>query len=269
MVDFLKIIEDALISAREHALESIKSGWGLKTKGVGAYGDRSYGFDLAAERAVINIINDRLSNVAIISEELGVSGSKNPDYYVLIDPVDGSKNASRGIPIYSTTIVISKSISSKGIIAGGVIDHSNGEIYLGEKGGTILAAGKRPTLTSTKSLRESYLIVSSWSIRNEKYKRWAEKIINESSSSIFLGSTALEICYILTGRVDGYVCLGPYLRPLDFMASLFILKLSGGYYQIISMSGEVDEIDLSAGKEFGVIATSNKELLQEIIDLRG
>ncbi|MEN2974477.1 MAG: inositol monophosphatase family protein [Candidatus Caldarchaeales archaeon] len=268
IASLLKIVEDALVSAREHALESIRSGWGLKIKGLGAYGDKSYGFDLAAERAVIDVINDRLSNVAIISEELGISGSKDPDYYVLIDPIDGSRNASRGIPLFSTTIVISKSISSKDILVGGVIDHSNGDLYIGEKDGNVIAVGKKPSLTKTNSLSDAFLIVNTFSIRSEKYRRWGEMIINRSYVSLFLGTTALEICYILSGRVDGYVCLGPHLRPLDFIAPIFLLKLSGGSYTILTEDGEVDEINLSAGKSFGVIATSNKELFNEITKLR-
>lgn len=127
---------------------------------------------MVAERTIINIITDKLKNVAIISEELGVTGSGNPDYYVLIDPVDGSRNASRGIPIYSTTLVISKSMNSKDIIVGGVVDHASGDIYVGERDGSIVAPSGEPKLTKVRSLKDSYLIVSMWSIRDERYRKW-------------------------------------------------------------------------------------------------
>jgi len=268
MVDLLKLAEEALTVVRDVVQESIKCGWGLKPKSIGAYGDRSYAFDLVAERTIINIITDKLKNVAIISEELGITGSGNPDYYVLIDPVDGSRNASRGIPIYSTTLVISKSMNSKDIIVGGVVDHVSGDIYIGERDGSVVASGEKPKLTNVRSLKDSYLIVSMWSIRDERYRKWAEKIICNSSFSSFLASTALEICYIISGRVDGYVCLGPYLRPFDFLAPIFLLKLAGGTYKILTVDGVADEIDLSAGRNFGVIAAPNEELAYEILNLR-
>lgn len=268
MVDLLKLTEEALTTVRDVVTESIKKGWGLRPKNIGAYGDRSYSFDLAAERTAINVITDKLKNVAIISEELGVTGSGNPDYYILIDPVDGSRNASRGIPIYSTTLVISKSISSKDMIAGGVIDHVSGELYIGEKGGAVFVNGHEPKLSNMSSLKDSYLIVSMWSIRDERYRRWAEKIICNSGFAAFLASTALEICYILAGRVEAYVCLGPYLRPFDFLAPLFLLEIAGGSIKILTAEGVVDEIDLSAGRNFGVIAGSNGELVTEIFNLR-
>ncbi len=268
MVDLLKLIEDALVATRDVVQESIKSGCGLKQKTVGAYGDRSYAFDLLAERTIINVITDKLEDVAIISEELGVTGSGNPDYYVLIDPVDGSRNASRGIPIYSTTIVISKSNSSKDIIAGGVIDHVSGEVYLGERNGEIIVPGGKPKLSNVKSLKDSLLFLNTSSIRDERYRRWAEKIIGNCNHSSFLASTALEICYILAGRVDGYVCLGPYLRPFDFLAPVFILELAGGTSKILTVNGVVSEIELSAGREFGVIAASRQEVVDEISNLR-
>lgn len=268
MVELLKLIEEALIATRDVVQESIKSGWGLKPKTIGAYGDRSYAFDLLAERTIINVITDKLKNIAIISEELGVTGSGNPDYYVLIDPVDGSRNASRGIPIYSTTIVISKSNSSKDIIAGGIIDLVSGETFIGERSGHVLVSRGEPKLSNVRSLKDSFLFLSMWSIRDERYRRWAEKILGKCGYSSYLSSTALEICYILSGRVDGYVCLGPYLRPFDFLAPVFLLKLAGGSYKVITLDGIVDEIELSAGKQFGVIAASREEVVDEILSLR-
>lgn len=268
MVDFVKIIEEALRSAREAVNESLRSGWGLKTRGIGAYGDRSYGFDLAAEKVIIDTITYRLKNVTIISEELGVFGSKNPDYYVIIDPLDGSKNASRGIPFYSSVIIISKTLSSEDIVASGVIDHSTGEIFIGDRDGYIEIAGGGSRLSKTSSLKDACILINHNSFKSGKYYGWARNIVLESGTSLFLSSTALEICYILMGRVDGYVCLDDALRPFDFMASIFLLRNCGGAYIILSEDNLVKEINLSEGKKFGVIATCSKDLLQEIFNLR-
>ncbi|MEM1742433.1 MAG: inositol monophosphatase family protein [Nitrososphaerota archaeon] len=268
MVDFVKLIEEALRYARDAVAESFKSGWVLKTRGIGAYGDRSYGFDLAAEKVIIDTITDRLKNVTIISEELGMFGSKNPDYYVIIDPVDGSKNASRGIPFYSSVIIISKTLSSEDIVAAGVINHSTGEIFVGGRDGYISLAGGELKLNKTNSLKDACILLNHSSFKSGKYHEWARRIVQESGTSLFLSSTALEICYILMGKVDGYVCLDSALRPFDFMASIFLLRNYGGAYTILFEDNLVKEIDLSEGKRFGVIATCSKDLLQEIINLR-
>lgn len=262
MSKLVQLIEEMLRAARAAVLDSVRDGWGLRAKGLGAFGDVSYGFDLAAERAVINLIEKRLKDAAIISEELGVLGPSRPDYYVVIDPVDGSKNASRGIPFYSTSIIVAKGLKSSDIVAAGVIDHATGDIYVGERDGDVLVAGGSPRLSQVESLEEAFIFLDHGSFKHSG--GWAERIVKKARATRFMGSAALEISYILSGKVDGFACLSRGLRPLDFMAPLFLLKLVGGSYRVLGAEGEVD---LGAGRGFGVLAASNHRLLEEILGL--
>ena len=265
MSELVAVIKEALRAARAAVSESIEAGWGLRPKGVGAFGDLSFGFDLAAERAVINVVKERLEDAAIISEELGVIGPSKPRYYVLVDPVDGSKNALRGIPFYSTAIVLAEGPTSSHIVAAGVIDHGSGEIYVGERGGVVSVAGAPPSLSAPESLYDAFIFLDHGAFKSDETRGWALRLAERAKATRFMASASLELSYILSGRVDGYACLSRGLRPLDFMAPIFLLGLAGGSYRILGGEGVVD---LAAERGFDVVAASNERLLKEILALQ-
>ena len=133
MSELMKIIKNALIEGHKVLEKALKADR-RETRGRGAYGDISYAFDLAVEEAIINFLHQNLDGCVMISEESGIIRDPNPRYYVLIDPVDGSKNAWRGIPFYCTSISVAKGPKISDIVAAGVIDHPRNKLYLGEVG---------------------------------------------------------------------------------------------------------------------------------------
>jgi len=106
----------------------------------GAGGDISMQIDLIAENIVINTLENEKVNLLLISEELGEQyiGNKekaiNSQNVLIIDPVDGSNNAVRGIPYCSISIAYAIGKSVKDIKKAVVLDLVSKDIYWAVKG---------------------------------------------------------------------------------------------------------------------------------------
>jgi len=264
MSELMEIVKNALIEGHKVLEKALKAD-GREIRGRGAYGDISYAFDLAVEEAIINFLRQNLDGCVMISEESGIVRDPNPRYYVLIDPVDGSKNAWKGIPFYCTSISIAKGPRISDIVAAGVIDHPRNKLYLGEVGAGVEVSGRRPRLSMIRSLEDAMLLVDHDSIKIKETREWTMKILHRCRGTRFLAAAALETALILDGAVEGFLCPSRSLKLMDFIASTFLVKLAGGHYRIVG--GDEDTLLMDNGK-FGVLVTSTKELLNEILSLR-
>ena len=256
-------MREALEEARRAARDSLSRG--VRSLERGAYGDISYTFDVDVESAVVETLKTRLGDVVIASEEMGVRRFGNPEYYVVIDPVDGSKNAARGLPFYSTAIAIARGERVRDIVAAGVVDLVSGEMFLGELGGEVIVDGGKPVLSRVEKLSEAFVFIDHGSFRPEG-RDWALKVIDKAKDTRFFSSAALELAQILKGRADAFVCLGRTLRFMDFIASAFLLELSGGHYKVIG--GDRDS-SIMSGERLAAVAASTRQLLDEILSVRG
>jgi len=262
----MDIIAEALKLGREALRDALRS-YGGEIYGRGAYGDLTFKFDIVVEDAIIKYLREKIPSSTIISEEKGVIEASAPEYFILIDPVDGSKNASRGIPFYASSIVVSKSPRISDIIAAGLIDHVSGDLYLGERDVGVLVNGERPRLSQVKSLKDAIMLIDHASFKAEspEVRAWAIKLLSSLKASRFLASAGLEIAYILSGRVEGFACLGKSLKLMDFLASTYLLELAGGSFKI---SDSEKTLSLMDRRGFSVIATANQELLEEVLRLK-
>lgn len=264
-----EIIQEALLEAYRTLHESLSRGL-TKVEGKGWSGDYSRQFDILTEKAIIKVIKDNLDNVYIISEEIGKIPCNNPEFYVLIDPVDGSTNASRGLPFYASSITISKSPRIDDIIAAGVIDHQTGKVYLGDREHGITIDGKPASINRDISLQDALVIVDLSSLKEIGENHidsinWCVKIITKAKHTRFFAAASLEIAYILEGKADAFACPRPDLKLMDFCASANLVKWAGGEYRVIREEGEAL---LTGNDRFGVIVASTRNLLEEIFSLR-
>ena len=80
---------------------------GAKTAiGIGASGDKTYPIDKIAEDIIISGLEESGEALTIVSEEIGIKDIKGGGKKILIDPIDGSRNAVSGIPFYCTSIAV-------------------------------------------------------------------------------------------------------------------------------------------------------------------
>jgi len=201
-------------------------------------GDRVRAVDEAAKLEI-----ERWASVSrrpsILSEENGFIEGEG-DGLILIDPVDGSSNADRGIPFSCISIAYSLSNSIKDISASVILNIFSGDLYYAERG---KGAYKNGCRIKVRSFRGTPVIYAPCQdpdpLADLKFKHIARRDY---------GSIALGLALISEGKLDLLIDLKEDLRIVDIAAGLLLVKEAGGSVFINKI--EVNGLD----REFGLVA---------------
>ncbi len=177
--------------------------------------------DLAAEKAIIEILSSE-SNYEILSEESGTVYKKTGPKWV-IDPLDGTNNFARSIPLFAVSVGLMDGNES---LVGVIIDVVGQKEYCAIKGGGAYCNGEKiihPKF-DTDYIPMIFLNHGYAETDRAKFKRLADLLASDYNI-LKLGTTALELCYIASGAVDGFICSGDELW--DFAAGIVIAQEAG------------------------------------------
>ena len=200
--------------------------------GRGAGGDRTLVIDAAAERLIFDEL-ERLHGAGheftVISEERGEAAYGAGELRVVVDPIDGSMNAKRGLWPYTVSIAVADGPSMADVSFGFVHDFGLGEEWSAERGAGArlngralsLAGGERRT---PEGLLELVAIESAHPARIAESGR--ELSLRAHRVRMF-GSIAFALCQLAAGRVDGMATLWR-CRSVDVAAAQLIVRESGG-----------------------------------------
>ena len=122
-VRLLEVLDEA-VGAVRRALDVLED-WGPSGKKPG-----QYRLDVAADEAALPILHG--AGLAVLSEESGMTGDGGSGLLAVIDPIDGSTNAHRGVPFYSTSICV---LDADGPRVGVVTNQASGVRYAAVRGG--------------------------------------------------------------------------------------------------------------------------------------
>jgi fructose-1,6-bisphosphatase/inositol monophosphatase family enzyme len=223
--------------------------------GVGADGTPTKYIDKVAEDLAINYIKKLDININILSEEAGFLDF-NGDYTFVIDPIDGTRNAIRGIPIYSISIGIGK--KSLDDIEFGIIKNiPTGDLFTAEKGNGTYYNKKRVNTPEIPN-NEMAFSFNNWNLFR-KYD-FGFNIYDKFRS---LGCASIEMCMVAIGALDFYVVSDEYLRVTDIAASSLIVSEAGGY--VTNIKGNKINLDLNLDIRTSVIAACNIDLINSIV----
>lgn len=264
------VLREALQAARDALLDTVRRGSVSEPMGRGNYGDISYRGDLVCEKAIVEVLKSRLGNVAIISEEMGVfwEGVDEPEYWALIDPVDGSANMSRGISFYSSGVALSRGPFVRDVISSGVIDHVTGEIFIREEGYVSHNTATEPSHASPEDRGRAILFFHHASFKRDPLsKETSIRIAERSRFFRVMGSALLEMCYASIGRVDGYLCLTPELRMMDVVPALYFALGMGR--RSATYPRPLLEERLDSRSRYGIIIVNRGDLFEDILSMLG
>jgi myo-inositol-1(or 4)-monophosphatase len=187
--------------------------------GTGEGGDETTAIDQAAEAAIIERF--RATGATIVSEETGVlEGSAT---VVVIDPIDGSLNAKRGIPFFSLSIAVADGGTMADVHFGFVHDFGSREEWTARRGegawlnGELLG-GERP--------KDEVEILVFEATRTDLVAQESPKVAALAHRLRIMGSTALSLCHLAAGRVDGVCTLKP-TRSVDIAAGQLLCRELG------------------------------------------
>ena len=230
--------------------------------GRGAGGDISRKIDIVAEKTVLDYLKEIKFDCTVLGEECGrVELSKNPKGFIIMDAIDGSTNAVRGIPFFCCSLAFATDNKLSSITDSVVMDLSNGEMYHAIKGKGAFLNGKRIHVNEKKHF---YFVVGldMSGISPNSLQRLAP-IISASNHIRHFGAVALELAIFARGLVDVFVDLRDKLRITDVAAGYLIASEAGGH--IIDKSGKFLDSDLSYESRISFIAAANKEFLGDIV----
>ncbi len=224
--------------------------------GKGAGGDKTFPIDKKAEDIIIDALDSLGEPLSIISEELGARELKGGGKRVLIDPVDGSKNAVTGVPFYCSSIAVADGDRIGSVSLSYVLNLLTGDEFWAEKGKGAFFNGEKIYAQKDDLLR--LIAYEAQSPKNDIPR--IMKLLGEARRTRCLGATALDLAYLAYGAVSVFVSPAPS-RSFDFAGGRLLVIEAGGVFT--DTDGNSIE-DLEAGLRLRVpIMASGNRLLHE------
>jgi fructose-1,6-bisphosphatase/inositol monophosphatase family enzyme len=205
--------------------------------------------DLVADGAALEVL--RQVDVGILSEE---SGTENIDreVVVVVDPLDGSTNASRGIPWYASSFC---AVDSEGPRAAVVADLVGGTRFEAVRGGGARRDGEAIAPSACASVGDSLLVLNGYPPHVLGCKQFR-----------ILGAAALDLCLLAAGSFDGYVdCSVDGLAPWDYLGAALVCREAG--VDVVDHAGR-SIVVLDVGARRSLVAAPTSTLLDELSAIR-
>jgi myo-inositol-1(or 4)-monophosphatase len=192
--------------------------------GAGEGGDETTAIDAAAEAAVLQRFRDAGVDCVLISEEVGrVELGAGGSTHVVLDPIDGSLNAKRGIGFFSLSVAVADGATMGDVDFGFVHDFGTEEEWTATRGGGAylnghILDGERP--------KDRIEILAFEATRTASVAEKAAAVVDLAYRLRIMGSLALSLCHLAAGRVDAVCSLKP-ARSVDIAAAQLLVREQG------------------------------------------
>ncbi|MBI4838798.1 MAG: hypothetical protein HY806_06580 [Nitrospirae bacterium] len=228
--------------------------------GKGAGGDKTYPIDKRAEEIIFEEIEKLNKPVTIISEEYGFKDIKGGGLKFLIDPIDGSRNAVSGLPLFSTSIAVIEGDTLEHTKSGYVINLINGDEFWAIKGGGSFLNG-----APIKTQRDDVCSVIAYEAQTPKIDiPKIMPLLSLFNRTRCLGSTAIDMAFLAQGAVSMFITPAPS-RSFDFAAGWLLVKEAGGI--VTDLAGKnLDKIPAGLEKISPILASANESLHRKALE---
>jgi myo-inositol-1(or 4)-monophosphatase len=220
LTDWLALCRAAVEDVRGVLVELPRRSDREPVVGSGKGGDETTAIDAAAERAILARF-EGLDGLTIVSEEVGVIGDGAT--FVVIDPIDGSLNAKRGIGFFALSIAVASGPTMGDVEFGFVHDFGTGEEWTATRGeGATL--GGRPLDGDLP--KEQIEILAFEATLTSSVAEKAAAVVDLAYRLRIMGSLALSLCHLAAGRIDAVCSLKP-ARAVDIAAAQLLVLERG------------------------------------------
>ena len=220
MTDWLAVCRDAVEDVRGVLVELPTRDEREPVVGDGEGGDETTAIDAAAEKVILERL-EGIEGTTIVSEEAGILG--DGPTRIVVDPIDGSLNAKRGIPFFSVSIAVAEGETMDDVYFGYVYDFGSGEEWVAEKGKGALLNGADLGRIFPK---EEIEILSFEATLTSSVAEKAASVVGLAYRLRIMGSLALSLCHLAAGRVDA-VCSLKGARSVDIAAAQLLVRERG------------------------------------------
>lgn len=219
----------------------------LKVNALEAH-DIKLDLDVRSQELITAHLLGAFPDHALYGEE-GIAGNAESPYQWIVDPIDGTVNYYYSLPHFCVSIALRK---DEEIIVGVIYDPMRDELWAVEKGATPTLNGRPCFISNRTQLSEAVLSVgfAKSQATIEAGLPLLEKMAQRARKCRMLGSAALDMAYIASGRLDAYIEQAVSLW--DVAAGKILIEAAGGKvelrpredmpdkYSIVASSGKID-----------------------------
>jgi len=222
----------------------------------GEGGDDTTAIDDAAERVILERF--RPLGVSIVSEEVGmIEGSST---LVVVDPIDGSLNAKRGIPFFALSLAVAEGDRLDDVHFAYVYDFGTGEEWTARRGAGAWLDGAPLGAVRPKERIE---ILSFEATLTSLVAERAAALTGLAQRLRVMGSLALSLCHLAAGRVDA-VCSLKEARSVDIAAAQLLCREVGLSLELFDDPRSFGEAELDLEKRSRIAAAGTPELCRQV-----
>lgn len=229
--------------------------------GRGAGGDRTYPVDKKAEEIILSSLEAIGEPLTIVSEEAGIVELFGGGRRVIVDPIDGSRNAISGIPFYCASIASAEGDTITDIDLAYVVNLISGDEFWAEKGSGAFLNGQRIAVQKDD---EFYLVAYEAQSPGKDIARILP-LLAKARKTRCLGATALDMAYLASGAVSVFVSPSPS-RSFDFAGGWLLAKEAGGIVTDIDGS-YIGGSAIGLKRSAPLLACGNSSLHRKAVEL--
>jgi myo-inositol-1(or 4)-monophosphatase len=237
----------------------------------GAGGDATLLIDAKAEDAIfaeLESLHDDGARFCVVSEERGTVDFGDSGTIVIVDPIDGSLNAKRGLPHHAISIAVADGPTMADVFLGFVFDIGPGEEWIARRGeGAMLDGRPLPTQVAERRVEDGLLEVLGLESANPRHMREVADELAETAYRLrALGAIAVSLCQVAGGRFDGMLTLRS-CRAVDAAAAQLIAREAGVLVQFTAFDEPLGA-PLDTDPHSRVVAARTPETLAELARIR-
>jgi myo-inositol-1(or 4)-monophosphatase len=202
-----------------------------ETGTTGEGGDATLIIDASAEDAVFAEL-DKLhaagGRFSALSEERGRVDYGDPGVLVVIDPIDGSANAKRGLPHHALSIAVAHGDTMADVTFGFVYDFGPEEEWVAVAGqGAHLDGVRLDTDVPERRLKGKLELLGIESADPRNIREAVDHLADAAYRVRAIGAIAITLCQVAAARLDA-MCTLKGCRSVDAAAAQLIVREAGG-----------------------------------------
>jgi myo-inositol-1(or 4)-monophosphatase len=243
----------------------------IETGETGEGGDKTLVIDAEAEERVFSALqqlHDGGARFTVVSEERGTVDFGSDEVLVVVDPIDGSLNAKRGLPHHALSVAVATGTTMADVVFGFVYDLGPGEEWRATLGEGAYLNDRRidhpPPERRTPDGRLELIAVESAD------PRWlalaSDDLVAATRRIRAMGSIAVSMCQVAATRVDAMASLAR-TRAVDAAAAQLIVRESGGQVAFLGAPGGPLGAPLDLEPHHPVVAARTPESLTQLEQL--
>ena len=222
---FEKEIEIAIKAAKSAGKYLLRERKNLNLKIKSNPKDTKLIADIESEKLILDILSSE-SKYSVLAEEAGKSSDNLGEIFWVVDPLDGTANYNRNIPICCVSIGL---ISNMKPLLGVIYDFNNDDLYVGDSINNSTTVNNIKIHVSDIQNKEDGVLITGLPFNTDYSDKALGKLISDMQTwkkVRMIGSAAMASCYVASGKADLYQENGIYLW--DILAGAAIVESAGG-----------------------------------------